>query len=401
MPASMEINTKHRDLARRHIENCALPGHEVNMPTLKRGRKRRCCDRCSRRKVSCDTKMPCARCRASSATCTYAESGNTPSSATAATDHSQTSSAGPSTSEQRGGISVDFLLNFTDPSGFRPSAAIVAEAPELNGKDGEASTLQPRVHVNDHHINEQSFSELLDDSSVFFGFPFLMSEMEDEYAAPIIGSALMPELDETYALKVRVKELVHHLSAQHNSMLGLNNGYHGAFDMQLAETIFTVANVRHFVSSFFQYFHYSFPVLHKPTFDIQTVSIALLLLVMFFGSLSARSSDISIAMSHFYRVVEAYIFDHVVALQIRHPQTPAICVDNEELEVLQAGLLALVLMNNSNDLPTRRRLRLQRIPSLVTAVRAAGLFAYRRQYFKPGLERRDWQGFIYDEMRLR
>jgi hypothetical protein len=158
--------------------------------------------------------------------------------------------------------------------------------------------------------------------------------------------------------------------------------------------------VRHYVWSFFHYFHYSFPILHKPSFDIQTVSLPLLLTLILFGSMSSNPLDASITIQQFSHVAEGYIFDQVVSRQmLQVPQ--AACIDNEELELFQAGLLFLAFLNNSNDLTTRRRIRLQRIPSLSTAVRASGLFAYKRQYFSPGPGTHDWQGFIFDELRLR
>jgi hypothetical protein len=345
--------------------------------------------------------MPCARCRSSGAVCIYERLGHASSSATPNATRSQASDADTSASRQRGGISIEFLLSFTNPSGYRPSAAIAAEAAELSTIDGEASPLQPQLRLEDHQLlHEQSFSDIADVSSMFFGFPFMMFGTEDEYAPPIITSGLPPCLDEAYALEVRLRELIHHLSVQYSSMLERKNGIQTNFNFQLAETLFTVGNVRHCVWSFFHYFHYSFPILHKPSMDIQTVSLPLLLTLILFGSMSSNLSDASITIRQFSHVAEAYVFDQVVSRQmIQGPQ--ATCIDNEELELLQAGLLFLVFLNNSNDFTTRRRLRLQRIPSLVTAVRASGLFAYKRQYFSPGLGTHDWQGFIFDELRLR
>jgi hypothetical protein len=176
--------------------------------------------------------MPCARCRSSGVVCIYERLGHASSSATPNATRSQASHADTSASEQRGGISIEFLLNFTNPSGYRPSAAIAAEAAELNTIDGEASPLQSQLRLEDHQIvHEQSFSDLGDFSSIFFGFPFMMFGTEDEYATPIISSGLSPGLDEAYALEVRVRELIHHLSVQHSSILERKNGFHTSFDI--------------------------------------------------------------------------------------------------------------------------------------------------------------------------
>jgi hypothetical protein len=312
--------------------------------------------------------------------------------------HSQAGDTGASVSGQRGGISIDFLLNFTNPSGYRPSATIAAEAAELDDPDGEAHT---QLNLEDQHMaHDQAFFDLVDVPSVFFGFPFLMSGKEFEYTSPIISGSLTPELEDAYALEVRVRELIHQLSAQYNSMLERNADVQPTFDIQLAEAVVTVGNVRHFVWAFFRYFHYSFPILHKPTFDIQTASLPLLLVLVLFGSMSSDNSDSSIAIRQFSHVAETYIFDQLDSRQMLQLPLPT-SIGNEELELLQAGLLLLVFLNNTNDLVTRRRMRLRRVPTLIAAVRASGLFAYQRRHLVMGQDVYDWRGFIFDEMRLR
>ena len=386
------------------MQKCCAQDHKVILPTLKRGRKRYSCDRCSQRKLSCDTKLPCIRCRSSGTACTYERLDHASSPATphsevdVGSSHSQAGDTGASVSGQRGGISIDFLLNFTNPSGYRPSATIAAEAAELDDPDGEAHT---QLNLEDQHMaHDQAFFDLVDVPSVFFGFPFLMSGKEFEYTSPIISGSLTPELEDAYALEVRVRELIHQLSAQYNSMLERNADVQPTFDIQLAEAVVTVGNVRHFVWAFFRYFHYSFPILHKPTFDIQTASLPLLLVLVLFGSMSSDNSDSSIAIRQFSHVAETYIFDQLDSRQMLQLPLPT-SIGNEELELLQAGLLLLVFLNNTNDLVTRRRMRLRRVPTLIAAVRASGLFAYQRRHLVMGQDVYDWRGFIFDEMRLR
>ena len=389
---------KDSDLARRHLANCSSAhGDDVSLPTLRRGRKRNSCDRCSQRKLSCDTKMPCVRCRDGGTLCTYKRLDGVSAGTTASVGSSQDGTE-TSTDRQRVGISIDFLLNFTNPSGYRPSAAIAAEAAELDGADGEAH-VQP--HDADQDMtHDQSFFEFADLPSVFFSFPFVVSGREVDYASPIISDGLTPELEDAYAFEVRVREMLQQLSAKHSSMLERGDAVDATFDYQLAEAVFTVGNVRHFVWAFFRYFHYSFPILHKPTFDIQTVSFPLLLALVLFGSLPTLESDTSIGVRRFSHVAEAYVFDRLVLRQTSQADLSA-WVDDEHLQLLQAGLLFLVYLNNSNDIVTRQRIRLQRIPSLVAAVRASGLFAHRQRHIIPSQNEHDWHGFINDEMRLR
>ncbi|KAI4688217.1 uncharacterized protein J4E84_005147 [Alternaria hordeiaustralica] len=334
--------------------------------------------------------MPCVRCRDGGAVCTYKRLDGVSAGATASVGSSQDGTE-TSTDRQRVGISIDFLLNFTNPSGYRPSAAIAAEAAELDGADGE-------THVQPHDADQdmthdQSFFEFADLPSVFFSFPFVVSGREVDYASPIISDGLTPELEDAYAFEVRVREMLQQLSAKHSSMLERGDAVDATFDYQLAEAVFTVGNVRHFVRAFFRYFHYSFPILHKPTFDIQTVSFPLLLALVLFGSLPTLESDTSIGVRRFSHVAEAYVFDQLVLQQTSQADHSA-WVDDEHLQLLQAGLLFLVFLNNSNDIVTRRRIRLQRIPSLVAAVRASGLFAHKQRHIIPSQNGHDWQALL-------
>ncbi|KAI4615215.1 hypothetical protein J4E83_006941 [Alternaria metachromatica] len=329
--------------------------------------------------------------------CTYKRLDGVSAGATASGGSSQDGTE-TSTDRQRVGISIDFLLNFTNPSGYRPSAAIAAEAAELDDADGEAH-VQP--HDADQDMtHDQSFFEFADLPSVFFSFPFVVSGREVDYASPIISDGLTPELEDAYAFEVRVREMLQQLSAKHSSMLERGDAVDATFDYQLAEAVFTVGNVRHFVWAFFRYFHYSFPILHKPTFDIQTVSFPLLLALVLFGSLPTLESDTSIGVRRFSHVAEAYVFDQLPLRQMSQADNSA-WVEDEHLQLLQAGLLFLVFLNNSNDMVTRRRIRLQRIPSLVAAVRASGLFAHKQRHIISSQTEHDWQGFINDEMRSR
>lgn len=347
--------------------------------------------------MSCDTKTPCARCRISGAVCTYKRLDGVSLGATSSVGSSHNDNES-NANGQRVGISIDFLLNFTSPSGYRPSAAIAAEAAELDDQDG-MTHVQPDTHDQDM-AHDQSFFEFADIPSVFFGFPFLVSGREYDYESLIKNDSLTPELEDAYALEVRVREMLQQLSAKHSSMLERNDAVDATFDYQLAEAVFTVGNVRHFVWAFFRYFHYSFPILHNSTFDIQTVSFPLLLTLVLFGSMTTLESDASIGVRRFSHIAEAYIFDQLVSRQMLQADQ-SVLVNDEHLQLLQAGLLFLVFLNNSNDIVTRRRIRLQRIPSLVAAVRASGLFAHKQNHIVPGQHEYDWQGFINDEMRLR
>ncbi|KAH6628969.1 hypothetical protein C7974DRAFT_393562 [Boeremia exigua] len=395
-----------RDLAQRHVQKCSA-SKEVVLPILKGGRKRMSCDICSQRKLSCDTMVPCMRCRSVGIECTYERLGLPSSSATSriGVNHSSyrnASNTQGSTGGDYGRHSIDFLLNFTSPLGYRPSAAIAAEATNVITVEHSAESWNSQFRTNDHYSVQSPPSRDSDDfPTVFLGFPPLMPGEEEgrDGSMPVIKDCSLSDLEEAFALEGRINELICQLSAHQDSMLEHGSIAEARFDVQLARFVFDKANVRQFIWEFFHYFHDQFPVLHKPTFDSQTVSLPLLLTVVLFGSMSSNPSDISIEIRQFFNVAESYVFDRVVSKHMlqRSCGAPA----TNEIELLQAGLLLLVVLNNSNDPTVRRRLRLQRIPCLVAAVRASGLFSYRRQHSITGEYKPNWQLFILDEVQLR
>ncbi|KAJ4985110.1 hypothetical protein SVAN01_09413 [Stagonosporopsis vannaccii] len=395
-----------RDLAQRHVQHCASQGQVVILPTLKRGKKRMSCYECSQRKISCDAKRPCMRCRSRGANCTFENMDLASASATSCvtvnapparrkTDSAETGVYGQGTR-----ISVDFLLNFTDPSGYRSSAAIAAEVLESSSVVDDINPHVQPFYLDDNlPFDDQSFAQMEGLFSTHC-LPPLMPRGDDKDASHSSGGcpALGPELMST--LEIRAKEMVSQLLSQQALMRKCDSGTQTSFEISLANSVFTAANLRQFIWRFFRYFHSQFPILHRASFDIHTVSLPLLLIVALFGSMACQPSDTFLTARRFFEVAEAFVFDHLMSSQMLQCFQES-CSTNDNIEILQAGLLALILQNNSNDLTVRRRLRLQRAPHLIAAVRASGLFAYRRKYPFTGPDRPEWQLFVLDEVRVR
>ncbi|KAF2849811.1 hypothetical protein T440DRAFT_468877 [Plenodomus tracheiphilus IPT5] len=397
-----------RDLAQRHIQKCSDEGREVHVPIARRGRKRISCDKCSLRKLSCDTNTPCTRCRDSGTTCTYGRLGlvssytNPQIEKDLHSDDSVAENVESLTCQERAGISIEFLLNFTNPSGYRPSAAIAAEAADLNTRENndysQTAKLQAKDYLLPHH---QAMYDITDTQSSVLGFSFLTTERGDEEILAVDRFWAAADVQRSSGLEARVREIICQLSAQHKLMLERGSGLLGSFDVQLAEVVFTVANLKHFIWGYFHYFHAQYPVLHRPTFDSQAVSLPLLLAVFSFGSMSSNPSHMAFSIRQFFDIAEAYVFDQLVSSRVMRQCSTARNIANDEIELLQAALLFLIVQNNSSDLATRRRLRLQRIPALVTAVRVSGLFSYKRRCFSNGMKMHNWDIFIADEVRVR
>ncbi|KAI9159188.1 hypothetical protein HJFPF1_07196 [Paramyrothecium foliicola] len=316
------------------------------------------------------------------------------------TIHRETDDVEASANRSLARISVDFLLNFTDPSGYRPAAAISAEATDLNAAEYDVDSQIPSIHSEDAlALHDQPFEDI-DDFLSGYCFPLSVPGEKGERMSTGTINSIASDTELMFALEARAGEMVTQLVAQQLSLQERDGGVENNLDVSLANVVFTAANVRQFVWAFFHYFHSQFPILHRATFDVRTVSMPLLLAVVLFGSMSFYPSDNFLAMRQFFAVAESYIFDQSLFRKMPQCSREAWGI-NDEIELLQAGLLIVMMQNNNTDLITRRRIRVQRIPSLISTIRASGLFSYRRHHLFTSTSSPAWQLFVADEARVR
>ena len=172
------------------------------------------------------------------------------------------------------------------------------------------------------------------------------------------------------------------------------------FDEQVARATFTTENVNYCVRAFFRYYFDELHLFYGPSFSVHTTSFPLLITVVLFGSMSSSQSDVSVALRQCFDVAEEYVFGRL-ALKSSIPCPPQEYVSNDDVELYQAGLLFMIILNNNSNLTVRRRIRLQRHSSLVAAVRNSGLFSYRRRDLSNATEDYLWQVVVADEARIR
>ncbi|KAF2844023.1 hypothetical protein T440DRAFT_60675 [Plenodomus tracheiphilus IPT5] len=391
-----------RDVARQHVKRCVVGGNEVIFPTMKRGKKRVACDRCAQCKLSCDTHTPCQRCQTNGTKCIYQQSdlGAHP------TPYIQGDSfyslpvvpaTDTSSNFERGRISIDFLLNFTNPVLNGPSVAIATDADQRDVAEVEFGDSSRQHDLRDNYSASQtpfwsledSFSELFDVSTIGIGEDCAFSQYD-----------FQSELPKKPQLEARVSDIIYQLSATHDSILRHKPDTEAHFDAQLAAVVFTPDNLESCIRAYFHHFHGHLPIIHRPTFDSETTSLPLLIAVFLFGSMSPTQSHVAVPARRFSDVAEAFIFDQAIFEHALGGSHEALDL-HDEIETLQAALLLLMVQNNTNNLTTRRRIRLQRIPRLVSAVRALRLFEYKRQGFRKDTTACRWQTFICDEVRIR
>ncbi|GME64804.1 ATPase P-type K/Mg/Cd/Cu/Zn/Na/Ca/Na/H-transporter [Neofusicoccum parvum] len=197
-------------------------------------------------------------------------------------------------------------------------------------------------------------------------------------------------------LDVRIDEMLRVLWATHDDLFRNVASGRPAFDMELAKSVFTSNNTRQYLSAFLHRCHHEIPVVHRPTFSVETASTALLLAMVMIGSMFCAPRDDTFSARRFIGIAEEFIYNQ--ELFTRHPrhfQNRAAEAHPEDIQTVQAALIIAILQSGMNDIQTRRRIRVQRHPQLVAVVRSLDLPSSRH---RPSPS---WHEFIADEVRVR
>lgn len=391
-------------MARRHAEKCSQDGGQIVFPLSRRGKKRKSCDRCSQRKLSCDGAAPCTRCSSAELECTYrrltvaASSSLVPGREDAHSHRANGANAvsgfsGSSSHDTR--IPINFLLGFTDPSPYGTSAAVMAADAEHFYLQDETESLSLQPYPNSDLLLGDG---LLCDQGDFFPTLFEFSAHDLAEECPL--SQDFSQSGRQAVLAERTSEMITQLSLTHNSMENRDRKAPVHFNKGLAESVFTETNLTHFVCTYFQRLHPYVPILHRPTFDLETAPLPLLMAVFLFGSLCCAPQDASLSAREYFDLAEEYVFGHPTLNHVLE-----VCSSGEdspeEIEILQAALIIEIIQNGSSNSCTRGRLRLERHPRLVSAVRVSTLFRAKRRFPLHKLAGVNWKSFINDEIRLR
>lgn len=197
---------------------------------------------------------------------------------------------------------------------------------------------------------------------------------------------LSEDVSQDHHMGSRMDELINKLFEAHEKM-----GTQSGFDFALARSVFTAQNAQIFLGAHFDVCHYDIPIVHRSTFSARETSTPLLLAILMNGSLYAPPNDSALAVRSFFRDAEEFIFRHLLG----HYEAPSLNPDC--VQAIQAALLTTFVQYNMRDLETRRRIRTQRFPILVSLLRSLGLTTLKRRNWA-GL---DWRDCIADEVRIR
>ncbi|GME39455.1 uncharacterized protein LTHEOB_2246 [Neofusicoccum parvum] len=197
------------------------------------------------------------------------------------------------------------------------------------------------------------------------------------------------QLPLTYNVSPRLSSRLDDAVDQLNKVCGTD------FDYDFAKSVFTTGNLPGFVNSFFSNYHQQMPIMHRPTFSLETAPMALLVAIFAVGLATSGSKQTSPKVRRLLSLIEEFIFTQNL---FRHylGRDDGCAAASSEFEVLQAGFIISTIQSGMHDIATRRRIRVERHPVLVAVVRAAGLLGWSRKRTESS-----WEEFVADECRIR
>ncbi|KAF2831592.1 hypothetical protein CC86DRAFT_283308, partial [Ophiobolus disseminans] len=276
---------------------------------------------------------------------------------------------------------ITFLRNYTDPvlesvsDAFALSEAHAEPAEEL-------STTLPRPTNN-------LYDECIDDlfSGVFLD---ICGEQSTVLTGPtptliVPASSQLPQR--------RVEAIISLLEAQYKPNSDTMACPTDQTFMDMAKTVFTVNNIVEYVSAFFTFFNPHALLIHQPSFNIDEVSLPLMLAISLLGTIFCTPQDHALSARYFFDLTEEYVFGLLHAASICN-NLPSY----ESLQLVQAAFLIHALQMNSNHEEVRLRIRVHRFPAIVASMRRLDLFGFvRTAYHGPA----DWEQYIIDEVKIR
>jgi hypothetical protein len=276
---------------------------------------------------------------------------------------------------------ITFLYRYTDPQ--RDST--------LNAFGDERTPAQP-LRNQEHHSAD---NQLLEGDMALFGiFSDLAMDTGTDMSAFSTMASERPQT--TPNIQPRVDELCSQLFAYSQTRQTASSNSDDIFPVNAAKAAFTAKNFEECVWAYFTVVHPQHPILHWPTFDINKVSLPLLLAIVFGGSVNSSPTDGALSSRAFFDLGEGFIFKHlhdVVA-------TPNPGEYFRALEAVQASLLMVALQGCFNSVVVRQRIQVSRHSELTVAIRSLKLLdPLITTEFRNKIP--EWNIFVAEESRVR
>lgn len=389
---------------RRHSDKCPERNNRVPVARMKRGPRATTCDRCSRSKIACDRGYPCGSCLATSSLCYYSRRPAPSSRGSAsqkppldATDFDLAPIRCPR-SDKSG---IPFLLTYTNPTN---------SLSDLRNATG-SSSIVPASSVNEEPI--LGVDQVVDPSSDIptwlytdslsdiFGLPtYLDDTVHSNTASSLTWMFDLPTDPLQQRIETALDEVAHfehHLSGQRE----LSDTATGVVDH--ARIFLSANSLRGAIDAYFRYVYHNFPLVHQPSFDPQKTSTPLLLAIYIAGSLVLPQESRGAFAEPFAELAERYIFEGDDMKNIVTFGATVGPTHEAAVEVLQAATVIISANVATHNSKVDNRIRNQRFPALLSAIRTLGLTRIRNLWVGQPLTspESDWRCFLRQETLVR
>ncbi|KAJ5116127.1 hypothetical protein N7456_000475 [Penicillium angulare] len=365
-----------RDALRRHYKGCTRVS---TLPEPNRaGRRKTACDACALTRSTCDGSLPCLSCERQGASCTYQrlhDQGNDPPTSLPEIQIQDVSSESQrmrtAASLRSGQLSVPFLLNYSAPSNRTPG--------DVNQALSLLSTTEPDdqpVPVNDGlpslEMEANGGDLFLDDSWAFFFGP-----VPDQRSSR--SSSLFEGLDDLEEKQLATEKMIDCLSKVNSA--SPRNDY--VFDQDREQAFFNQENVGEFIEAYFdRTVRPRSRIVLKSSFNLGSTSTPLLLPLFLLGAICSTCEQAKFQAVTYVDLAETAVFESPTFLHLVYNQnnTDSSTFTKNDIEIIQAAILVILIQLASPKQEARRRVRIQRYPALVSIARATSLTKIRNTW---------------------
>ncbi|CZR42823.1 uncharacterized protein FPRO_10126 [Fusarium proliferatum ET1] len=407
------------DSVLRHAKKC---GNRAGRPIpagIKRGRGRKACDRCALSKLACDTDEPCESCLSRGWECSYDRVG------VACASGSLPAIPLPEVNCETIEQEADHGIDSDDPP--------TASQPSITRSDSTLFLLQYTARENK---NITDFRNALESCSILPHDPgsppcglengngkFLSQDDCNAWDGPLVWNDIFPAgamidiLDEDgngipsledinrSSLKQRIPEILNLIPLDDHNDLYRHNGGSLTQIRPIFEKLLTISNIYRALEAFFRRMYPYNLAIHRPTFAVEKISPRLFLAMVVAGSIYDTVQDMSSLTYKSFDTLESIIFNNnEFELLTNGHHSCGLDDCSMHLDLLNAAIIIIYLQLGMNDRTKRSRMRLIRVPMLVTAGRNLSLFSTLKldTHETPGNTFAEmWYEWIKTEKRIR
>ncbi|KAJ5222952.1 uncharacterized protein N7469_009192 [Penicillium citrinum] len=227
-----------------------------------------------------------------------------------------------------------------------------------------------------------------DSWSLFFG-----SYQDQDRPKAITLPDGLENLDECQRATFRVLE----------ALGSFNRTTQGDFIQTKREEFFRKENIQQFIIAYFDgTVRPRSRIVLKSLFKISSVSTPLLLAIVLMGAICGGSGNVKSNAIEYTDLAELLIFENPSFQRLVYQKRSSDCdsLEMEDIELIQAAILMILIQISSPDAESRRRVRIHRYNTLVSVARSTGLTQVKNRWHVPS-NPLDHELFLRNELSIR